>query len=103
LSPLTTKFFYPLVHEHAGDLSFPIMDSLNLPSSLGKSFKRTCGPARQASFAHAKNDPIKKVVKQQKTNQMVEWLIAELHKCPGYDEFCDSFHQVKHNSNAVRS
>ncbi|KIM86366.1 hypothetical protein PILCRDRAFT_4864 [Piloderma croceum F 1598] len=92
-----------LVHEHAGDLSLTTMDSLDLPSSPKKPFKRTHSPARQASFARAKNDPIKKAAKQQKTNQMVEWLVAELQKCPGYDEFCDSFHQVKHNPDAVRS
>ena len=34
---------------------------------------------------------------------MVEWLIAELQKHPGYDKFCDSFHQVRHNPDAVRS
>ena len=91
------------MHEHAGDLGFTTMDSLDLPSSPGKPFKRTRGPARQASFARAKNDPIKKAAKQQKINQTVEWLIAELQKRPGYDEFRDSFHQIKHNPDAVRS
>jgi hypothetical protein len=39
------------------------MDSLDLPSSPGKPFKMTCGPAQQASFACEKNDPIKKATK----------------------------------------
>ena len=53
--------------------------------------------------SHGKNDPIKKAAKQQKTNQTAEWLIAELQKRPGYDEFRDSFHQVRHNPDTVRS
>jgi hypothetical protein len=68
-----------------------------------KPFRRTHGPAHQASYACAKNDPIKQTAKQQKTNQTVEWLIVELQKCLGYTEFCDSFHQIRHNPAMVRS
>ena len=52
--------FCSLVHEHAGNLGFATMDSLNLPSSPGKPFKRTRGLARQASFARAKMTPSEK-------------------------------------------
>ena len=91
------------MHKQA-DLGYATMDSFDAPLSPGgKPFRRTRGPARQASFARAKNDPIKKAAKQQKTNQTVEWLITELQKRPGYAEFWDSFHQVKHNPDAVRS
>lgn len=68
-----------------------------------KPFKKTRGPARQASFARAKNDPTKKAAKQQETNRTVEWLMAELQKYPGYSAFRDTFHRIKHNSDAVRS
>jgi len=68
-----------------------------------KPFKKTRGPARQASFARAKNDPVKKAAKQQKTNQTVEWLVAELQNRAGYTNFRNTFNQIKHNPDAVRS
>jgi hypothetical protein len=40
---------------------------------------------------------------QNSRRQTKQWLIAELQKRPGYDEFHDSFHQVKHNPDAVMS
>jgi hypothetical protein len=75
------------VHKHAGDLGFATMDSINLPSSPGKPFKRTRSLAQQASFPHAKNDPIKKPTKQQKTNEKVEWLITQLQNARGMSNF----------------
>jgi hypothetical protein len=67
------------------------------------SYKRTRGPARQPPYARVKNDPIKKTAKQQETNRTVEWLMDELQNCPGYPTFRSMFHQVKNNSDAVRS
>jgi hypothetical protein len=68
-----------------------------------KPFKKTRGPAQQASFVRAKNDPVKKAAKQQKTNQTVEWLVAELQKHAGYTDFRNTFNQIKHNPDVVRS
>jgi hypothetical protein len=68
-----------------------------------KPFRRTRGPARQPSYARAKNDPVKKVLKQQETNQTVEWLMNELESRPGYTDFRNTFHQIKSNPDAIRS
>jgi hypothetical protein len=44
---------------------------------LGVDFSRKMrGPAHQASFAQAKNNPDKKAMKQKKTNETMAWLVA---------------------------
>jgi hypothetical protein len=68
-----------------------------------KRLRRMRGPARQPSYGRAKNDPAKKVAKQQVANRTVEWLMAELQDRPGYANFRDTFHQIKSNPHAVRS
>ena len=68
-----------------------------------KPFRRTRGPARQPSFARAKNDPVRKAKKQQETNQTVEWLVTQLQNRPGYADFHHTFHQIKDNPCAMRS
>src|ERR1700734_1449789 len=67
-----------------------------------KPFRRTRGPACQPSFARAKNDPTQKALKQERTNQTVEWLMKELENRPGYTEFCKTLNHVKDNPGAVR-
>jgi hypothetical protein len=68
-----------------------------------KPLRRTRGPARQPSFARAKNDPVKKALKQEQTNRTVEWLMKELENRPGYTEFCETLNHVKDNPGAIRS
>jgi hypothetical protein len=45
------------------------------------------GPARQPTYGRAKNDPAKKVAKQQVANKKVEWLMAELQDRPDMPTF----------------
>jgi hypothetical protein len=66
-------------------------------------FKKHRGPAKQALFARAKNDPERIRARQQAKNQTVEWLLAELESRPGYQEFRDTFHTTQHNQGAVKS
>lgn len=68
-----------------------------------KPYKRHRGPAKQASFARAKNDPDRIFARQQAKNQMVEWLLTELERRPGYRDFQDAFHSTQHNQGAVKS
>jgi hypothetical protein len=65
--------------------------------------KRHRGPAKQASFARAKNDPERIFARQQAKNQTIEWLLTELKSRPGYQEFCDAFNSTQHNMGAVKS
>jgi hypothetical protein len=69
----------------------------------GKSPKRHRGPAKQPSFARAKNNPERQLARQQTKNQTIEWLLAELENRPGYREFREAFNTTQHNSGAVKS
>ena len=105
----------PSTFTDSAKLGYPAMTMFDDPSqaptgqqgcsaAVGvKPFRRTRGPACQPSFARAKNDPTQKALKQERTNQTVEWLMKELENRPGYTEFCKTLNHVKDNPGAVRS
>jgi hypothetical protein len=111
----TTTLQSSSLQDHSGDPDYSGVDLFNsagptssgpqsyLTATGGKLFKRTRGPALQPLFAWAKNDPIKKSLKQERTHRIVEWLMTELQNRTGCADFCDTFNQIKHNPGAVRS
>lgn len=98
-------FTDPTLFNHDGStLSVPQQDAgMTWMGVDTKPYKRHRGPAKQASFARAKNDPERIFARQQAKNQMVEWLLTELERRPGYQDFRDAFHSTQHNQGAVKS
>jgi hypothetical protein len=69
----------------------------------GKSSKKHRGPAKQPSYARAKNNPERQLARQEAKNQIIEWLLDELENRPGYCEFREAFNTTQHNSGAIKS
>jgi hypothetical protein len=88
---------------HPSELGYSANTLFSDGGSTSAQATKTRGPARQASFARAKNDPAKKAVKQQKMNEIVEWLMAALQNRSGYADFRSTFHQIKSNPDAIKS
>jgi hypothetical protein len=69
----------------------------------GKSPRRHDGPAKQPSFARAKNNPERQLARQETKNRTIEWLLDKLEKRPGYHEFHEAFNTTQHNLGAIKS